>query len=541
MTYQAFSKKFLMVVSTILVPFSWALDQHCLGNSRVSSNLFMALAAQLNLLQEDGLDIAPLGAGINTFTIDPVTLKEPALANSTLGYTTSRTKARGGCSWQILDTTEAVKLEITSTMRSITNTSANRSAIPRHLYSLSLEQQTIFIVLQWSSDLIETGLNLDNQNVTQVVRDYTTLSQLAPQECSTVVKAAESLKWNPTQKAVDGKEQLVQSMGSLGASTQFSLLAVSKLTSWKFYLVDRFQMLLNILSEEEKEHFLASIRNAIIAMPEEDMGQQSSTMGPFDVTAYAKYLSAEAHEVPFIAALGQHFIESYTEKASLTAVWRLQLAKSNKEEFYALRVLLQKYFLSPKSVNEVCNFLGNPKNSFQDIESIPSVTVSIFGYHDEVTKELVDLNNKHPSAARNYLNQDSLLRNKNRVTITMRPWQGLRVKGFEPPEKIFAKDIAPVAPEEFLVLNVQKAERLLLLLKIYSNDPDRNINPENLKHHGTRLDQILHSSSLDKETGKLTQDSKSLLIQLIRDLEKALPSSDPEAAILEDSGSIVGT
>lgn len=478
-------------------------------------------------------------------------LKETALAASTLKYTTSRKEAKGGCSWQILDTTDAVKLEIASTMRSITNTSANRSAIPRHLYSLSLDQQTIFIVLQWSSDLIETGLNLGTRDVTQVVHDYTKLGQLAPEKCLAVVEAAKSLKWDPATKKVVGKEKFDESMGSLAASTQYSSLAAFRVESWQSYLKNRFNALEDTKSEQGQEGsekaqegsekwqegFLASIQTAIIAMPEEDMGQQSSTMLPFEVTEDAQKLLAGSDTASFVASLGQQFLESYTEKASLTAVWRLHLPTSNKEEFYALRILLQKYFLGPRSVNEVCNFLVDPKKSFQDIKPTPSVKVSIFGYRDEFTKELVDLNDKHPSLARYYLNQHALLRTKNRVAITMRPWQGLHVKGFDPPDNTLAKSIAPVAPEEFFVLNVRKAERLLLLLQLYSKDPDSHVDPDNLKQFGETLDKVLNPSSLDKVTGKMTQESKSLLTHLVQALEKALPSPDLESTSLKDSGS----
>ncbi|MCJ1264760.1 hypothetical protein MMC22_004635 [Lobaria immixta] len=488
---------------------------------------------------EDGLDIAPLGAGIDTFTMGPAARKKSALAESMLRYTTSRTEARGGCSWQILDTADAVKLEIAFTMRSITNTSANRSAIPRHLYSLSLEQQTIFIVLQWSSDLIETGINLGTRNATQVVHEYTKLGQLAPETCSAVVQAAKSLKWDSGTTKVVGKEVLKESMRSLAASTQYSSPAAFRVEYWQSYLENRSKALEGTKSKEGQEGsekgqeglekgqegLLASIQTAIIAMPEEDMDQQCSTMLPFEVTADAQKLLEGTNKASFVAGLGQQFLESYTEKASLTAVWRLHLPTSNKEEFYALRILLQKYFLGPRSVNEVCNFLGDPEKSFQAIEPTPDVKVSIFGYRDEFTKKLIDVNDEHPSMARYYLNQDVLLRNKNRVTITMRPWQGLHVKKTPPvgpkektspvgpPEEIPPVALVPpVAPEEFFVLNIRKAERLLLLLHLYSKDPESHVVSDKLKHFGKTLDKVLDPSSLDK--GKLTPSSKVLLIQL---------------------------
>ena len=124
-------------------------------------------------LQEDGLDVAPLGTGVDMLTLGPAST---AMADSILQYVDSRVKARGEISWHVLDTANTVKLEISSTMQYITNTSANRSAIPEYLYCLSLEPQTIFVVLQWNSDLVETGLNLGSPSATDVVNTDTSMT-----------------------------------------------------------------------------------------------------------------------------------------------------------------------------------------------------------------------------------------------------------------------------------------------------------------------------------------------------------------------------
>ena len=279
-------------------------------------------------------------------------------------------------------------------------------------------------------------------------------------------------------------------------------------------------------------------------MPQENLSQQSPVLIPFDVTPEVlQYFQGTgidkgANRDAFIANVGHQVLESYSEKATLTAVWRLHLPspKNKPEDIYALRMTLQKYFLGPRTVAEVCGFLSTPKESFQDINVIPDIKVSIFGYRDEFTMQPVDLNNEAPSYASHYLTQDALLRNKKRVAITMRPWQGLYVTGFTPPDNTVAKDIPPVAPEEFYILNVQKAERLLLLLEIYSlNYPESGVDPKNLPQFGKTLDKILDPSSIAPDTGKMLPQKKEWLTQLVRDLEKALPASDPESPPEEDT------
>ena len=283
-------------------------------------------------------------------------------------------------------------------------------------------------------------------------------------------------------------------------------------------------------------------------MQDEDLGQQSATLLPFEVTPEALQLLKDAHKDKnaFVAQLGHQFIESYTEKASLTAVWRIGLPESTTDDFYALRMALHKYFLGPRTVSEVCNFLSDLNHFSHDIVplsdvkvsdakvadakvpdvKVPDVKVSIFGYRDEFTNEPVDLNDEPSSRARLYLTKDALLRNKNRVATGMRPWQGLFVKDIDSPA---AKDIQPVVPEEFYVLNTRKAERLLLLLKIYSTDPQSGVEPKNLPQFGQTLDKILDPASLEKDSGKMLEQQKDLLRQLVRDLQKSLPKSDPES------------
>ena len=445
-----------------------------------------------------------------------------------LQYVNTRVKSTGGTSWQVLDTADTVKLEISSTMQSITNIGANRSAIPKYLYSLSLEPRTISVVLQWNSDLVEKGLNLGSSSVTEVVKNYTTLNQLAPQQCSDILKKASELKWDETIRLLEGKDAFDGSLKSLADCTQYSSLAAFSVASWKNYLEARFSAL---GGESANGNFLNFIKTAITSMPEEDLGQQSSVLVPFEVTQKAfDLLQKNGDKDAFLTNLGHQFLESYTERASLDAVWHVHLPDGTPEDFYALRMTLQKYFLGPRTVPEVCGFLSAPKNLYDDFRPLPAVKVkvSIFGYRDEFTREPVDLNDLPSALARHYLTSDALWRNTNRETVTMRPWQGLHVKGFTPPDDHLAKNIPPVGPEEFFVLNTRKAERLLLLLKLYSKDPDSGIKPENLHQFGETLDRILDLSSLQKNTGSMVPERKQLLINLVRELEQTLPISDLE-------------
>lgn len=134
----------------------------------------------------------------------------------------------------------------------------------------------------------------------------------------------------------------------------------------------------------------------------------------------------------FINNQGHQLLVSYIEKASLNAVWRLHLPKGTEKVFYALRMTLQRYFMAPRTVSEVCGFMSAPDKSFHDINLVPDINVSIFEYRDEFTKEQVELNDKPPSLARRYLTQDALLRNMSRVAITMRPWQAFNFQTRNP-------------------------------------------------------------------------------------------------------------
>ena len=403
------------------------------------------------------------------------------------------------------------------------------------------------MVLQWSSDLIEKGLSLGSPGAAQVVKKYTTLNQLAPKQCSDVLTAARGLALDANCKVV-GKDVLIGKLGRVVGSDQYSSLGAFKVAAWKKYLEARLTAVEGLKPEDGQQGFLDSIKAAVFFMPNENLGQQSSTMVPFKVTTEALRLLEGDDRNKFVASLGHQLLESYSEKASLSAIWHLQIPESlindststqkdlesGKRErqhnpFYDLRMRLQKYFLTPRTVSEVCSFLGAPEDSFHDIQTIPNVKVSIFGYRDEFTKEPLDLNEKSPSLAAHYLTQDALFRNVNRVAITMRPWQGLQISDRTPPDDHLGKEIPPVAPEEFFVLNTQKAQRLLLLLKIYSEVPDPKVEPKDLPAFGKTLDKILDPNSLDVKTGKMLTEPKELLTQLVRDLEKVLPASDPES------------
>ena len=523
-------------------------------------------------LQDDGLDVAPLGVGVDMLNLGPASPRKSAMAESMLQYEDSQVKATGGTSWRVLDTADAVKSAILSTMQSITNTSAKRSTIPEYLYCLSLKPRTISVVLQWNSDLVEKGLNLGSPGATEV-KKYTTLNILAPQQCSNVLTKASALKLvkkadDAAKEEVGGKDEFLQSLDSLAGCIQISSLAAFKVASWRNYFEARF---LALETATAKESFLDSIKTTITSLPEEDIVQQSSTMVPFEVTSEALFKKDDSRDAvkykqAFITNFGHKYLESYTEQASLNAVWHLHLPGGTPEDFYTLRMTLQKYFLGPRTVPEVCDFLSAPNNTYDDFQRLSNVEikVSIFGYRDEFTREPKQLVDLSPAHAHHYLTPDALSRNTNRKTLTMRPWQGLHVKGVAPPDNHLAKDIPPVAPEEFFVLNTRKAERLLLLLKLYSQEPHSQdphsqhphsqhphsqhphsqhphsgAKEESLSGFGKRLDVILEPSSLQRDTGIMTEPRKKSLIKLVRELEEALPESDLESTAGKTSDAVV--
>ena len=423
--------------------------------------------------------------------------------------------AKGGVSWQVLDSKEAVRLEISSVMQSLMNTGANRSAVPEHLYHLSLRPSTISIVLQWSSDLVEKGFNLAFPGASQMGKTYRTLNQLAPDPCADVMQKADALSIADFENA---KKAFEDSLTNLDKATIHPSLAAFRLDAWSSYLKGR----LNNDEAKKDQDFLDSIRKEAKSMPDHDMGQDSSLMSPFTILENNKTLLQGQDVAKCIAAMGHGFIESYTEKASMTAMWRLALPDVSDETFYAFRMMIQKYFFQPRRISEVCDFFS----SDTIFKPAPKVTVSIFGYRDRFSVP-GDILDKPPSVASSYLMPQVLSRNIERQAVKVRGWKGLHIKGLEPPDSSLTKDMTLAAPEEFFVLNVQRAERLLLLLFLYSKDPKSGVDKDKLVKFGKILDKILGPETLDRN-GMMSNQARNLLAGLMRDLEKALPKGDPE-------------
>ena len=266
------------------------------------------------------------------------------------------------------------------------------------------------------------------------------------------------------------------------------------------------------------------MRKDVKLMPDEDMGQDSSSMSPFIVTESNLALLKGQDAAKCIATMGHGFIESYTEKASITGMWTLDFSdnpKVSEETFYAFRMMIQKYFFRPRGISEVCEFFSS-----SDIFSlVPTVKVSVFGYRDRSSKLPKDILDKSASVASSYLTPKVLSRNIERQSIRLRPWQGLSIKDL--PDSSLIKNMAPVAPKEFFVLNVQKAEQLLLLLLLYSKDPKSGVDNSKLNTFGEILDKLL-SPGLLEPNGAMLNENRDLLAKLVGDLEEALPAGDPD-------------
>ncbi len=430
--------------------------------------------------------------------------------------TSSKILAKGGVSWQVLDSKEAVRLEIMSVMQSLMNAGANRSVIPKHLYHLSMRPCTISVILQWSSDLVEKGFNLAFPGAAQMGKTYRTLNQLAPTECAEVMQKAAALS---TKDFENTRNAFQASLDGLANKVRGFALAAFRLDAWKKYLLDR----LNKPEAGKDEFFLDTIRNEAKSMPDEDMGQDSSSMSPFTVSPNNIALLKGNDVAKCTDAMGHGFLESYTQKASMTGLWTLTLPHASAETFYAFRMMIQKYFFQPRGISEVCDFFTSPAI----FKPAPAVKVSIFGYRDRSSKSPEDVLDKPPEAASSYFTPQVLSRNTERQTIKVRAWKGLQINELLPPNDSLLKDMTPAAPEEFFVLNVQKAERLLLLLVLYSNDGQGGVDKSRLYKFGEILDKILGPGILDRN-GMMSKDGRDLLAELVRDLEKALPEGDPE-------------
>ncbi|KAL8747368.1 MAG: hypothetical protein Q9190_000759 [Brigantiaea leucoxantha] len=481
----------------------------------------------MTLPQSDGLDKTDIGTAINVIAIPTEKPMDYPFASKLEADDSSKTLAKGGVSWQVLDSEEAVRMEVSSVMESLITIGANRSAIPKHLYSLSLHPFTISVVLRWSSDLIERGINLASPSADQMGKTYRTLNQLTPTNCADVIKKANALANDDATK-----NDFENSLNNLANVIEYSSLARFRVDAWKEYFLNRLEKTgwnrqgsKNPKQEIKQDinRMLNSIRTEASLMPDEDLGQDLYSKSPFAISADNKALLAGNDVAKCLAAMGHGFIESYTEKASMTAVWTLTLPTTSDEELYAFRMAIQKYFFQPRRVSEVCEFFSS-ENIF---DPSPQVKVSIFGYRNRSSHLPEDVLDELPLVANGYLKPDILARNTERQSIKMRAWKGLCIYDLLPPDSSSTKDMTVPELDEFFVLNVQKAERLLLLLILYSKDPEKHISKSKLENFGKQLDKVLAPKFLESN-GTLSKDNRYLLDELVRDLEKALPDGDPE-------------
>ncbi len=226
------------------------------------------------------------------------------------------------------------------------------------------------------------------------------------------------------------------------------------------------------------------------------------------------------------AAFGHQFIESYTEKCTMSALWKISLTNHEgvnaEESFYALRLRLQKYFLSPRTVAEVCKFFS--KTTSQDMQN----TVLIMGYHDEFTNKLKTLGYEAAGTAQEYLTREALARSKIRTSLTVRPWNNLdfdwskvepKVELSNGMKEVLQKGaeekVSLPAPEEFFVLKRQKAAQLLLLLQLRESSDDEL---RRLRSYGERLDAMLERDHLD-DNGAMKPGVKKRLVNFGEELE----------------------
>ncbi|KAL9614240.1 MAG: hypothetical protein Q9167_001262 [Letrouitia subvulpina] len=391
--------------------------------------------------------MADIGTAVNIIAIPTEKPMDFPFASGLGLDTSSKVLAKVGVSWQVLDSPKAVRLEVSSVMESLINIGTNRSAIPKHLYYLSLRSFTISVVLRWSSDLVEKGSNLAFPGADQMGKTYRTLNQLAQKECAEVVKKADALSDDD-----DTKTAFQKSLDSLTDVTEYSSLARFRVDAWKEYLINRLKMTgwpkaannqdtKQVTNQDTKRDtkqdtkqatnpVLESIRTEAKLMPDEDLGQDLSSKSPFTISADNKALLKADDVTKFLAAMGHDFIESYTEKASMTAVWILTLPNTSDEKFYAFRMAIQKYFFQPRRISEVCEFFSS-NNIF---DPAPEVKVSIFGYCDRFSLLPEDIIKQPPSVAGMYLKPQILARNTERQSIRMRAWKGLYINDLLPPD-----------------------------------------------------------------------------------------------------------
>lgn len=433
----------------------------------------------------------------------------------------------------------------------VTNTGTNHRCVPSYFYEMTLLPQAVTVILQWSTDTMSFGLNNDVGTGRMAVQ-HNSLSELYPIHCKDLGDALNALNafpmdhndppdmnWEKQIGAVNTALESLQNVMDIHRGTPLydwmrkqrgvwiatwrDIAGLVKRENWSRIPVDTRTLI--------RESAVAMM-NQIQTLISGDPGSDGITFENYNLTSVAKKSldsdfpdkGAEA----FIREYGHTFVESYTEKGKLSAIWSLKLDQLTSENEMEIRLLIQKYFRGAPSVSEACEFLEGGIRSHINPGLQLNIKTSIFGFCDPASTTPRVLHAIEPWHAKYYLTPDALQRNRVRTSYRLRPFEKLQVNfaDSEERQKKAFLSIKSVVPDQLVVLSLQDILRQLFVLNAYGKVPAAKVVRGVLEDHWKKFKQLEAWDATMDSRGKILDKGAEALNVLSGTLQKELQAAE---------------
>ncbi|MCJ1264432.1 hypothetical protein MMC22_004304 [Lobaria immixta] len=493
-----------------------------------------------------------LGTGVNSLSGD-FQDTSPFMEFSPPSIATATRTVKGGVSWQVLESNTSVQEEISSFLQMVKNTGTNHRCVPSYFYEMTLLPKTVTVILQWSTDTMSFGLNNDVGTGRMAVQ-HNSLSELYPIHCKDLGDALNALNafpinsyghvdsyWERQTGAVNKALESLQNVMDSHRGTPLYDWLRKRQGVW----IATWRDLAGFVKREEwsripvhtrtliQENAVAMMKNQIQTLISGDPGSDGITFENYSLTSVAKKSldsdfpdkGAEA----FIREYGHTFVESYTEKGTLSAIWSLKLDQlTSDENEMETRLLIQKYFRGAPSVSEACEFLEGGIRSHINLGLQLNIKTSIFGFCDPASTTPRVLHAIEPWHAKYYLTPDALQRNRVRTSYRLRPFEKLQVNfaDSEERQKEAFLSIKSVVPDQLVVLSLQDILRQLFVLNAYAEVPVAKVVRGVLEDHWKKFNQLEAWDATMDSRGKILDKGAEALNVLSGTLQKELQAAE---------------
>lgn len=465
--------------------------------------------------------------------------------------TATRT-VKGGVSWQVLQSNTSVQEEISSFLQTVTNTGTNYRCVPSYFYELTLLPKTVTVILQWSTDTMSFGLNND-VGTGQMAVQHNSLSELYPIHCKNLEDALNALNafpispygyvdsyWERQTGAVDTALESLQNVMDIHRGAPLYDWMRKRRGVWIATLRD----LAGFVKREEwsripvntrtliQGNAVAMVKNQIQTLISGDPGSDGITFENYNLTSVAKkFLDSDFPDKgaeAFIREYGHTFVESYTEKGKLSAIWSLKLDQLTSENEMEIRLLIQQYFREAPSVFEACEFFEGGIRSHISPGLQLNIKTTIFGFCDPASTTPRVLHAIEPWHAKYYLTPDALQRNRVRTSYRLRPFEKLQVNfaDSEARQKEAFLSIKSVVPDQLVVLSLQSILQQLFVLSAYAKVPAAKVVRGVLEGHWKKFNQLEAWDATMDSRGKILDEAAEELNVLSGTLQKELQAAE---------------